>query len=79
MALNPPGDIVTVTIFSGSLYAVCSFPPWCLVCIPAGARQRRSLVDGCRRITANRLDSDINHYLHEVFSALMASCVTYWW
>lgn len=27
MALNPPGDIVGITIFSGSLYAVCFFPP----------------------------------------------------
>jgi len=26
MALNPPGDIVEITIFSGSLYAVCFFP-----------------------------------------------------
>ena len=25
-ALNPPGDIVQITIFSGSLYAVCFFP-----------------------------------------------------
>ena len=26
LALNPPGDIVQITIFSGSLYAVCFFP-----------------------------------------------------
>ena len=26
LALNPPGDIVEITIFSGSLYAVCFFP-----------------------------------------------------
>ena len=40
MALNPPGDIVGITIFSGSLYAVCFFPPVVLACMAVWRLQR---------------------------------------
>ena len=41
LALNPPGDIVEITIFSGSLYAVCFFPLWCSACIGSAAPPKR--------------------------------------
>ena len=80
MALNPPGDIVTVTIFSGSLYAVCFFPA-----VVFGLHSNRgsaNAVLGSMGVGVSLLIFWIvfgwNQYLHEVFPALMASCVTYW-
>ena len=80
MALNPPGDIVTVTIFSGSLYAVCFFPA--VVFGLYSSRGSANAVLWSMAVGVSLLIFWIlwgwNQYLHEVFPALMASCVTYW-
>ena len=80
MALNPPGDIVTVTIFSGSLYAVCFFPA--VVFGLYSSRGSANAVLWSMGVGVSLLIFWIlwgwNQYLHEVFPALMASCVTYW-
>ena len=80
MALNPPGDIVTVTIFSGSLYAVCFFPA-----VVFGLYSKRGSANAVLWSMAIGVLLLLlwivlgwNQYLHEVFPALMASCLTYW-
>ena len=80
IALNPPGGIVEITIFSGSLYAVCFFPA-----ILFGLHWHRGTAEG---VLASMLigiavligwmligPADV---LHEVFPALTASCLVYW-
>ncbi len=79
IALEPPGGIVEITIFSGSLYAVCFFPA-----ILFGLHWRRgsaagvlaSMGVGVTVLLAWMLWGG-SGYLHEVFPALAASCLVY--
>ena len=81
MALNPPGDIVEITIFSGSLYAVCFFPA-----VLFGLYWERGTA---RSVLWSMLLGTVvlllwillglKQTLHEVFPALLVSIVTYYW
>jgi SSS family transporter len=81
VALDPPGGIVEITIFSGSLYAVCFFPA-----ILFGLHWRRgnaaavlaSMGAGVAVLLA-WLAAGWGNHLHEVFPALLVSCVAYAW
>lgn len=79
IALNPPGGIVEITIFSGSLYAACFFPA-----IMFGLHWRR----GSARAVVASMSAGIvvllgwlllggRELTHEVFPALAASCLVY--
>jgi SSS family transporter len=79
IALNPPGGIVEITIFSGSLYAVCFFPA-----ILFGLHWHRGTASG---VLASMVTGVIvllgwmlagpRDVVHEVFPALMVSCLVY--
>lgn len=79
VALDPPGGIIEITIFSGSLYAVCFFPA-----ILFGLHWRRG---NARAVLASMLLgmgvlllwlwSGMSSYVHEVFPALLVSCLIY--
>ena len=79
IALNPPGDIVQITIFSGSLYAVCFFPA-----VVIGLYWQKGTALG---VVASMLLGMVvlvgwmlmgwNQYLHEVFPALLVSLIVY--
>lgn len=79
VALDPPGGIVEITIFSGSLYAVCFFPA-----ILFGLHWRRgnsaavltSMGLGVA-VLLGWLAAGLGTVLHEVFPALLVSCVAY--
>ena len=79
LALNPPAGIVEITIFSGSLYAVCFFPP-----IVFGLHWRRGsdraalggIAVGVPVLLA-WMASGLSQHVHEVFPALAASCAAY--
>ena len=79
IALDPPGGIVEITIFSGSLYAVC-FVPTLLI----GLHWRRgtnvaavaSIVLGIAALLFCRY-SVLRETIHEVFPALLVSVSTY--
>ena len=79
LALNPPGDIVEITIFSGSLYAVCFFPA-----VVFGLYWQRgsakavlwSMAVGIATLVA-WIAADLRQDLHEVFPALLLSTLTY--
>jgi SSS family transporter len=81
VALNPPGGIVEITIFSGSLYAVCFFPA-----ILFGLHWRRgsaqavlaSMVSGVLVLVGWLLVGG-REFAHEVFPALLVSCLSYFW
>ena len=79
IALNPPGGIVEITIFSGSLYAVCFVPTVIL-----GLHWKRG--DGVSAITSILfgitvlglwLLMGLDGFVHEVFPALLASIGSY--
>ena len=79
IALNPPGDIVEITIFSGSLYAVYFAPA-----VPFGLHWRRgsataALAGGAVGITVLLVWLALGWQasLHEVFPALAASALVY--
>jgi SSS family transporter len=79
LALNPPGDIVEITIFSGSLYAVCFFPA-----VVLGLHWRRgsatavlaSMLVGISVLLA-WIALGYRDAVHEVFPALLASLTVY--
>ena len=81
MALNPPGDIVEITIFSGSLYAVCFFPA-----VLFGLYWERGTA---RSVLWSMLLGTIvlllwillglKQTLHEVFPALLVAIITHYW
>jgi Na+/pantothenate symporter len=79
LALNPPGDIVEITIFSGSLYAVCFFPA-----VVMGLHWQKgsaaavlvSMVGGIAVLLA-WIGLGLREGLHEVFPALLTSIVLY--
>ena len=79
IALNPPGGIVEITIFSGSLYAVCFVPTVIL-----GLHWKRG--DGVSAITSILIGITVlglwlllglDGFVHEVFPALLASIGSY--
>ena len=80
LALNPPGDIVEITIFSGSLYAVCFFPA-----VVFGLYWQRgsaravlwSMAVGISTLII-WIGADLRQNLHEVFPALLLSTLTYY-
>ena len=79
LALNPPGDIVGITIFSGSLYAVCFFPP-----VVFGLYGRvapaswvfAAMLCGMATLVI-WIALGLNSLLHEVFPGLIVSTVVY--
>jgi len=80
LALRPPGDIVTITIFSGSLYAACFLPSL------LGALHWRqgtasavllSMLAGVMTLLG-WIAFDASSVLHEVFPALLVSGVVFW-
>lgn len=79
IALEPPGGIVEITIFSGSLYAVCFFPA-----ILFGLHWQRgsaagtlaSMVTGVVVLLA-WMGFGPSETVHEVFPALLVSCLVY--
>ena len=80
LALNPPGDIVEITIFSGSLYAVCFFPAvvFGLYWKKGSARAVLwSMAVGVSTLIS-WLATDLREGLHEVFPALLLSTLTYY-
>ncbi|MEM7099521.1 MAG: sodium/solute symporter [Pseudomonadota bacterium] len=79
LALNPPGDIVQITIFSGSLYAVCFFPAVVIgLHWQKGNAQAVLWSMGVGTLTLMVwLLLDWNSVLHEVFPALLGSLCAY--
>ncbi|MEL0162763.1 MAG: hypothetical protein VW842_07805, partial [Halieaceae bacterium] len=80
LALKPPGDIVEITIFSGSLYAVCFFPA-----VVFGLYWQRGSAGTVLWSMAVGISSliiwiaaGLRQDLHEVFPALLLSTLTYW-
>lgn len=80
MALNPPGDIVGITIFSGSLYAVCFFPPVVFGLYGLVASAKTTLVSMTLGMSTLILwiTLGLSTLLHEVFPALLVSASVYW-
>lgn len=79
IALRPPGGIVEMTIFSGSLYAVCFLPA-----ILFGLHWLRGTVDAVLWsmlagvvVLVGWLLAGLGDRLHEVFPALAVSCLLY--
>ncbi|MEM7079097.1 MAG: hypothetical protein AAF513_10760 [Pseudomonadota bacterium] len=81
IALRPPGDIVEITIFSGSLYAVCFFPA--VVLGLYWARGSHIAVLASMAVGVGVLViwmvSGLGGVLHEVFPGLGASLLIYTW
>ena len=79
IALRPPGGVVKMTIFSGSMYAACFFPA-----LVVGLHWRRgsaaaavtSMLTGLV-VLAIWTASDLNTDIHEIFPALVASLIAY--
>ena len=80
MALNPPGDIVGITIFSGSLYAICFFPPVVFGLYGRVASPSATLLAMLFGMTVliGWISLGLSSQLHEVFPALLTSCAIYW-
>ena len=79
MALNPPGGIVEITIFSGSLYAVCFLPAilFGLHWRPGSAAGVvASMVLGVT-VLLGWMAFGPREAVHEVFPALLTSCAAY--
>jgi SSS family transporter len=79
LALDPPGDIVEITIFSGSLYAVCFFPA-----VVLGLHWQRGTATAVLVSMATGVFVlllwiwlGLRGTLHEVFPSLLASIVAY--
>ena len=79
LALNPPGDIVEITIFSGSLYAVCFFPA--IVIGLHWNKHHSSAVIGSMLFGVTTLlvwiYLDLRSIVHEVFPALAVSVLVF--
>jgi len=80
LALNPPGDIVEITIFSGSLYAVCFFPAVVFGLYWQRGSARTVLWSMTVGISALIvwIALGLRQDLHEVFPALVLSTLTYY-
>jgi len=85
-ALRPPGDIVGITIFSGSLYAVCFLPAMLFSLHWSRGHAVAvlgSMVAGVVVLVV-WISSDVASVVHEVFPALLVSSAVYvalslWW
>jgi Na+/proline symporter len=79
LALEPPGDILQITIFSGSLYAVCFLPAVVLGLYWSRGSSTAVLASMAAGIATLLiwLMLGYNTLLHEVFPALAASIVVY--
>jgi len=86
IALRPPGDIVTITIFSGSLYAACLLPA--LMFSLHWTRGHPAAVLGSMMAGLTALvvwlGTGMNSLLHEVFAGLFVStgvfvAMSIWW
>ncbi|MBT7335526.1 MAG: hypothetical protein HN856_14200 [Gammaproteobacteria bacterium] len=79
LALNPPGDIVEITIFSGSLYAVCFFPAVVLGLhwMKGTATAVLASMAAGVLVLAVWMVTGLRDSLHEVFPALLASVAVY--
>ena len=79
LALNPPGDIVEITIFSGSLYAVCFFPAVVMGLHWHKGSAAAVLVSmgGGVAVLLAWIGFGLRGGLHEVFPALLTSIVLY--
>jgi SSS family transporter len=79
IALNPPGGVIQMTIFSGSIYTVCFFPALII-----GLHWRRgngisvvaSMITGLMTLLI-WIATDLNDIVHEIFPGLLASLVVY--
>ena len=80
LALKPPGDIVEITIFSGSLYAVCFFPAVVFGLYWRLGSARTVLWSMAIGISALIvwIAAGLRHDFHEVFPALLLSTLTYY-
>jgi SSS family transporter len=79
IALNPPGGIVTLSAFSGSVYAACFFPPMILGLYwrrGNGAAVLAALVIGFVTLLAWK-PLGLGDGIHEVFPALILSTLCY--
>ena len=79
LALNPPGDIVGITIFSGSLYAVCFFAPVVFGLygrIAPASRVFVAMLFGIATLIA-WIALGLSSLLHEVFPGLVVSTAIY--
>ena len=79
IALDPPGDILQITIFSGSLYAVCFLPAVVLGLYWSRGSARGvlfSMMAGVVTLLA-WLSQGYGSLLHEVFPALAVSLAVY--
>ncbi|MDE0451070.1 MAG: sodium/solute symporter [Gammaproteobacteria bacterium] len=79
IALNPPGGIVEITIFSGSLFAVCFVPTILLGLHWRRGNEAAALTAFGVGITVllGWLLAGLGDIVHEVFPALLASTVSY--
>ena len=79
LALEPPGDILQITIFSGSLYAVCFLPAVVFGLYWSRGSSTAVLVSMAAGITTLIvwLIAGYNTLLHEVFPALAVSIAVY--
>ena len=79
IALNPPGGVIQMTIFSGSVYTVCFFPALII-----GLHWRRgngtsvvaSMITGLVTVLI-WIATDLSEILHEIFPGLLASLLVY--
>lgn len=80
VALRPPGDIVSITVFSGSLYAAC-FLPVLLLSLHwrrgHAAAVVSSMAAGAIALLL-WLGSGLNAHVHEVFVGFVASLGFFW-
>jgi sodium/pantothenate symporter len=79
LALEPPGDILQITIFSGSLYAVCFLPAVVFGLYWSRGSSTAVLASMAAGITTLIvwLIAGYNTLLHEVFPALAVSIAVY--
>ena len=80
VALNPPGDIVEITIFSGSLYAVCFFAAVVFGLYWQRGSARTVLWSMAVGVSALIIwiAAGLRQDLHEVFPALLLSTLAYY-
>ena len=76
---DPPGDIIEITIFSGSLYAVCFFPAllFGLHWLRGSASAVLASMTLGVVVLIGWLLLGWGAHVHEVFPALLVSCMTY--
>ena len=79
IALRPPGDIVAITIFSGSLYAACFLPV--LLLSLHWSRGHAAAVLGSMLtgivVLLSWLGAGLSSHMHEVFPALLSSALVF--